>query len=480
MFRILLPAIVVFTTVVSSGEVQSQTGQEQVEKLYSEIVNAEFDQLELYDKQLDQLEETKSNLTLDQKLMLRGILCYQLRKSDDTELAIRVAKKLLKHQAFESELASAEAASVWRDAAQLLIEKSQATQRLEFLEEIKGKVEDPKQSTWMRLARLATLVQKFPTQARGLVEKYLPTVLDEMPRNPSFAGLIALWRLDSGLDRARYPSALRLQALELGSAKSEAAMRGKEDFDLFHFSNLWRFRISIARIHSELSNTSKALSCLDRMDECFELQSVQLRKRNLASETEFEKTKKRLRESHDENISTVKQLAADSEIPNRHALLGKVAPQIELSFTDGTKVPWKDLRGKVVVLEFWAVWCGPCVASFPDLRVFHRKYAGEDVVVVGVTKRHGYRWNPDKHKIEERSEATEKEEIVAITKFLKSHDIGFPQVLDDGSLIDAFKVTSLPTTVVIDKNGVVRFTGSISKRTTFERLCKTIEEIKSK
>lgn len=142
-------------------------------------------------------------------------------------------------------------------------------------------------------------------------------------------------------------------------------------------------------------------------------------------------------------------------------------------------MPWKNLRGKIVVLDFWAVWCGPCVESFPDLRVLHEKYAGEDVIVIGVTRRHGYRWNPEKNKIEERSQATEKEEVVAITKFLEGHKIQFSQVLDDGTIIDAYKVNQWPTTVVIDKNGVVKFIGSIGKRTGFERLCKTLEELKA-
>lgn len=485
MFRILMPAIVAFTTVVSSGEVQSQTGQERFEKLYSEIVNAEYDQLELYDKQLDQLEETKSELTLDQKLMLRGMLCHQLRESDDTELAIRVAKKLLAHKAFESELVSPNASGQWREAAQLLFESSQATQRRKFLEELKEKIADSKQSTWLRLAQLSTLVQqsqdlRIPGQARALVEKHLPTLLNEIPEHPPHTGLYILWRLDSALGRARVSSSLRLNALEIGSAKSEAAMRGKEDFDLSHFSNLWRFRLSIARIQSQLSNTSNVLSSLDRMDELFEIQSIQLRKRYSDSETKFEEFEKRSRDFHDKNIANVKQLATDGEIPGTNSLLGKTAPQIDLSFTDGTKIPWKDLQGKIVVLDFWAVWCGPCIASFPDLRDLHEKYAGENVVVIGVTRRHGYRWNPDKNKIEERSQATEEEEVFAITKFLEGHKIGFFQLLDDGSTVDAYKVSQWPTTVVIDKDGVVKFTGSIGKRTGFERLCKTIEELKSK
>jgi len=67
-------------------------------------------------------------------------------------------------------------------------------------------------------------------------------------------------------------------------------------------------------------------------------------------------------------------------------LHGKPAPKLELTQwlnTKGGKAP--DTKGKIVVLDFWATWCGPCIASIPKTNKLRKKYADKGVVIIGVT-----------------------------------------------------------------------------------------------
>jgi len=72
------------------------------------------------------------------------------------------------------------------------------------------------------------------------------------------------------------------------------------------------------------------------------------------------------------------------------ALIGKPAPELHFEWAsrDGLAT-MADLRGKVVILDFWATWCGPCIRSFPDMRELVEHYAGRNVEVVGVTSLQG-------------------------------------------------------------------------------------------
>jgi thiol-disulfide isomerase/thioredoxin len=92
-------------------------------------------------------------------------------------------------------------------------------------------------------------------------------------------------------------------------------------------------------------------------------------------------------------------------------------------------------KGKVVYIDFWASWCGPCKESFPWLNKIHQKYKDQGLVVVGI--------NVDK----EKSKADE---------FLKEHPAQFPIFFNaDGSLAKKFGVKGMPYSVIIDKKGQV-------------------------
>lgn len=117
-------------------------------------------------------------------------------------------------------------------------------------------------------------------------------------------------------------------------------------------------------------------------------------------------------------------------------LLGSPAPEFSLPVIHGgdtsSRISLHALAGNVVVLDFWASWCKPCVAQSRILSEVAPKHGADKVVFVGINTAD----NP------ERAEA-----------FAKSHELPYPSVFDGGEVADAYGAGSLPTLVVIDPAG---------------------------
>ncbi|HMD14314.1 MAG TPA: redoxin domain-containing protein, partial [Bacteroidota bacterium] len=121
-------------------------------------------------------------------------------------------------------------------------------------------------------------------------------------------------------------------------------------------------------------------------------------------------------------------------------------PSIDFTMRDlqGTPVVLSSLKGKIVVLDFWATWCGPCRASFPYYQKVYEKYQkNSHVVFLAVDSWEGLK----------DVAAT----VANAKKFLDDNKYTFPVVLDD-KVGEKYKVTGIPTKFIIDKNGEIAFT----------------------
>lgn len=104
---------------------------------------------------------------------------------------------------------------------------------------------------------------------------------------------------------------------------------------------------------------------------------------------------------------------------------------------NGGPVQLSQYRGKVVLLNIWATWCGPCKKEIPDLNEIHAEYGSQDVVVLGVLLESG----------------TREEVKAALDKDFTLH---YPQWLGDEKLSRQFEISGFPTTIIIDKEGKIR------------------------
>jgi thiol-disulfide isomerase/thioredoxin len=132
------------------------------------------------------------------------------------------------------------------------------------------------------------------------------------------------------------------------------------------------------------------------------------------------------------------------------------APSFELRDLAGGEVSLKSLRGKVVVLDFWATWCAPCIAEIPRYAEFWKKNQSRGVEVIGVV-----------------FESGEPQEIV---DFVREYRIPYRQLLGNDKMLDDFEAgEGFPTTFVIDAEGVIRSkTLGVSPR-KFEKLQQAVD-----
>jgi thiol-disulfide isomerase/thioredoxin len=125
---------------------------------------------------------------------------------------------------------------------------------------------------------------------------------------------------------------------------------------------------------------------------------------------------------------------------SKHAeVAGKAMPELKLSdWVGDKKVTADDMKGKIVVVDFWATWCGPCIASIPHNNEVAKKYADKGVVLVGACGGGGEEKMPD---------------------IAKSKGIEYPVAKVSADSTKAWAVQWWPTYAVVDRKGVVRAIG---------------------
>jgi cytochrome c biogenesis protein CcmG/thiol:disulfide interchange protein DsbE len=115
---------------------------------------------------------------------------------------------------------------------------------------------------------------------------------------------------------------------------------------------------------------------------------------------------------------------------------GKPAPDFELKTLDGKTVKLSDLRGKAVLLNFWATWCGPCKFEIPWFVDFQKQYGDQGLVIVGI--------------------ASGDEPNATVEKFAKEMQINYPVLVGNDKVADSYGgVESLPTTFYISRDGKI-------------------------
>ena len=134
--------------------------------------------------------------------------------------------------------------------------------------------------------------------------------------------------------------------------------------------------------------------------------------------------------------------------------VGAAAPDFALPALDGATVRLSELQGRVVIVNFWASWCPPCVNETPRLVRWHEQYGASGLAVVGV-------------------DTLYQDSRDAVEAFTKERQVSYPVLLDDvGDISRQWQARQLPRSYVIDREGVVRFVriGELTERDFAEQI----------
>lgn len=130
---------------------------------------------------------------------------------------------------------------------------------------------------------------------------------------------------------------------------------------------------------------------------------------------------------------------------------GKPAPHFELSTFDGKRVSLSDYAGDVVLLDFWATFCPPCLEALPELQRLHTRNASRGLRVLGVT-------------VDDRP--------ALVRKATSSANVTYPILKSTPEVWNAYRVTALPALVLIGRDGAIirRYGGEADKKAMFAEI----------
>lgn len=115
---------------------------------------------------------------------------------------------------------------------------------------------------------------------------------------------------------------------------------------------------------------------------------------------------------------------------------GTHAPDFELRHLEGGRVRLSDHRGQVVLLNFWATWCGPCREELPHVQKLHETYGDQGLVVITVST------DPTRRPV---------------SRYVSRHAFTFTVLMADGSIQSDYGVSGIPVTFLIDRSGMIRY-----------------------
>jgi thiol-disulfide isomerase/thioredoxin len=150
---------------------------------------------------------------------------------------------------------------------------------------------------------------------------------------------------------------------------------------------------------------------------------------------------------------------AAGDMDNASALDGKVAPALTLADLNGNKVSLTNYKGRPLVVDFWATWCGPCKVEIPWFEKLHEQYASQGLEILGVSTDDLDRDDPAKMFTQKRD----------IADFVSKMHMNYPVLLGEDAVEDKWGIDAMPTTFFIDRNGkIVASTIGLAPREVIE------------
>ncbi len=124
--------------------------------------------------------------------------------------------------------------------------------------------------------------------------------------------------------------------------------------------------------------------------------------------------------------------------PEPPAVPGNPAPAFSLVDVNGKQLRLVDYAGRVVVLDFWATWCGPCKEAAPELERLHRAYGNKGVVIIGIS-------------VDSGSDAAAR-----VLAYARENGMTYLLAVDDGSVKKRYGAFRIPATFILDRRHIIR------------------------